>query len=258
MRADDLDHALELQNGTPYGLTGGLHSLDPDEIDRWLDRVNVGNAYINRHTTGAIVRRQPFGGWKRSSVGPTVKAGGPDYLLRLVHARPAARLSDLEAATASYRKWWIELYSAERDRTGLRAESNVLRYLPLSRVTVRVTSTTGDEEIGFLRQAGALVGVALGVSAPPGTSLPGTIVEEEETLARRIATDGTERLRITGRVGDALLRSCHQHNIAVDDTPITGHGRVELPCWLREQSVSRTQHRHGRISTDTPVSNSPL
>ena len=55
MRADDLDHAIELQNAVAYGLTGGLHSLDEDEIERWLERVEVGNAYVNRHTTGAIV-----------------------------------------------------------------------------------------------------------------------------------------------------------------------------------------------------------
>ncbi len=80
MRADDLDHAIELQSSTPFGLTGGIHSLDEDEVDRWLRRVEVGNAYVNRHITGAIVRRQPFGGWKASSVGGGPKAGGPNYV----------------------------------------------------------------------------------------------------------------------------------------------------------------------------------
>jgi RHH-type proline utilization regulon transcriptional repressor/proline dehydrogenase/delta 1-pyrroline-5-carboxylate dehydrogenase len=69
MRARDLDEALRLQNAPDYGLTGGLWSLDDREVERWLARVEVGNAYVNRHTTGAIVRRQPFGGWKRSAVG---------------------------------------------------------------------------------------------------------------------------------------------------------------------------------------------
>ena len=62
MRAGDLDEAIALQNAVAYGLTGGIHSLDPAEIERWLERVEVGNAYVNRHITGAIVRRQPFGG----------------------------------------------------------------------------------------------------------------------------------------------------------------------------------------------------
>lgn len=253
MRATDLDHALELQNATPYGLTGGLHSLDPDEIGRWLERVCVGNAYVNRHTTGAIVCRQPFGGWKRSSVGATAKAGGPDYLLRLVHPQSATTLPAPAAATESYHHWWNELYSGVHELTGLRAESNILRYRPLRRVIARVASTTGAAEIGLLRGAASVVGVALDVSAPVGTTLPGTIVEDEAQLARRIASSGTDRLRILGAIGDELARSCHRHNVAVDDTPVTGHGRVELPCWVLEQSISRTVHRHGRIPTEDPV-----
>ncbi|HEX5945768.1 MAG TPA: proline dehydrogenase family protein [Acidimicrobiales bacterium] len=83
MRADTLEEAVALQNGTAFGLTGGLHSLDEDEIARWLDTVDVGNAYVNRHITGAIVQRQPFGGWKDSVVGPGAKAGGPNYVAQL-------------------------------------------------------------------------------------------------------------------------------------------------------------------------------
>ena len=64
-------------------MTGGLHSLDEDEIEQWLDAVQVGNAYVNRHITGAIVQRQPFGGWKDSVVGPGAKAGGPNYVAQL-------------------------------------------------------------------------------------------------------------------------------------------------------------------------------
>ena len=75
MRAASLDEAIALQNATRYGLTGGIHSLDPREIDYWLARVHVGNAYVNRHITGAIVQRQPFGGWKASSIGTGHKPG---------------------------------------------------------------------------------------------------------------------------------------------------------------------------------------
>src|SRR5262249_38192364 len=80
MRAADLDQAIAWQNLPAYGLTGGLHSLDPAEIAHWVEHVDVGNAYVNRHTTGAIVQRQPFGGWKRSVVGPGAKTGGPNYV----------------------------------------------------------------------------------------------------------------------------------------------------------------------------------
>ncbi|WP_371151469.1 proline dehydrogenase family protein [Buchananella felis] len=80
MAVDSLEEAVAVQNGTEFGLTAGLHSLDAQEIGYWLDHVQAGNLYVNRGITGAIVQRQPFGGWKRSTVGTTFKAGGPNYL----------------------------------------------------------------------------------------------------------------------------------------------------------------------------------
>jgi len=84
LRARDFEHALELANGTPYGLVGGLHSLDEREQARFLAQMACGNLYVNRSITGALVGRQPFGGHKASSVGPGAKAGGPNYVLQLV------------------------------------------------------------------------------------------------------------------------------------------------------------------------------
>ena len=107
IEARTLDEALELQNAVDYGLTAGLHSLDAGEIAHWLDRVEAGNLYVNRGTTGAIVQRQPFGGWKRSVVGPGAKAGGPNYLLGLGTVRRLRGDGDLLArAAASDRRAW--------------------------------------------------------------------------------------------------------------------------------------------------------
>ena len=83
MTADTLEEAIELQNAPDYGLTAGLHSLDAEELELWLSKVQAGNVYVNRGITGAIVRRQPFGGWKKSTVGSGTKAGGPSYLIAL-------------------------------------------------------------------------------------------------------------------------------------------------------------------------------
>jgi RHH-type proline utilization regulon transcriptional repressor/proline dehydrogenase/delta 1-pyrroline-5-carboxylate dehydrogenase len=252
MRADDLDHALELQNATGYGLTGGLHSLDPGEIDRWVERVEVGNAYVNRHTTGAIVRRQPFGGWKRSSLGPGAKTGGPEDVLRFVRFDAAARLSPSGAA-ASYVDWWRRHYGAAIDASGLRSESNVLRYHPVAGVIARLDASATDEQVAVLRSAATTVGVALELSVPAGASavdgVDGVdmVVEDEADLAARLGATGAERLRALAPIGDALASACHNAGITIDDTPLTGHGRVELHCWLKEQAVSRTLHRHGRV-----------
>jgi RHH-type proline utilization regulon transcriptional repressor/proline dehydrogenase/delta 1-pyrroline-5-carboxylate dehydrogenase len=241
MRADDLDHAVRLQNGVAYGLTGGLHSLDEDEIARWLDRVEVGNVYVNRHTTGAIVRRQPFGGWKRSSVGRGAKTGGPDDIMRFAtfRRREAATAAEAEA---SYRRWWAERYGVATDRSGLRSEADVLRYRPVRGVIARVGPETTDADIASLRAAAAVAGVALTVSGPGGDT-----VEDDPTLAARLGRSDVERLRLLTTVDHAVLVACHAAGIAVDTTAITHDGRIELPCWLREQAISRTRHRHGRV-----------
>ncbi|QUS59749.1 L-glutamate gamma-semialdehyde dehydrogenase [Synechocystis sp. PCC 7338] len=85
IRAVNFDEALEIANGTDYALTGGLYSRTPDHINRAAAEFEVGNLYINRTITGALVSRQPFGGFKMSGVGS--KAGGPDYLLQFLEPR---------------------------------------------------------------------------------------------------------------------------------------------------------------------------
>ena len=78
LKANDLSDALRIANGTAYALTGGLYSRSPANIERVKREFRVGNLYINRGITGALVDRQPFGGFKLSGIG--TKAGGPDYL----------------------------------------------------------------------------------------------------------------------------------------------------------------------------------
>ncbi len=85
IKARDLEHALAIANGTKYALTGGVYSRSPKNIEQVKRRFRVGNLYVNRKTTGALVDRQPFGGFKLSGIGS--KAGGPDYLLQFMLPR---------------------------------------------------------------------------------------------------------------------------------------------------------------------------
>ncbi len=85
IRTKDFQEALAVANGTNYALTGGLYSRTPSHIQQAQTEFEVGNLYINRTITGAIVARQPFGGFKLSGVGS--KAGGPDYLLQFLEPR---------------------------------------------------------------------------------------------------------------------------------------------------------------------------
>ncbi|MHB1211098.1 MAG: aldehyde dehydrogenase family protein [Candidatus Nanopelagicales bacterium] len=239
IRARDLDHAIELQNATAYGLTGGISSLDPDEVSTWLARVQVGNAYVNRHITGAIVRRQPFGGWKASSVGAAGKPGGPHHLN--AYGTWTGGWLDPGAAARSYDREWAARFGLEHDATGLACESNVLRYAPLDRVIARVGSMA-DEQVACLRAAARRAGVALDVSAASQ--------EDDQSLARRVAASaGATRLRLLVPAPDHVLSAAHGAGVSVDRAPVTGLGELELPHWLKEQAVSHSLHRYGRLVT---------
>ena len=192
MTAKTLDEAIDMVNEIDYGLTSGLHSLDRGDIDLWLRRVQAGNAYINRGITGAIVRRQSFGGWKKSAIGAGTKAGGPNYLHGLVDwvdapvaselraPRPAVAplltaaqqagvvgddLEWLRTALGSDAAAWDDEFGVARDASQLGIERNVLRYLPVP-VTVRAAADASIAHV--VRELGA----ALAAGAKPELSTP--------------------------------------------------------------------------------------
>ncbi|PWT71007.1 MAG: L-glutamate gamma-semialdehyde dehydrogenase [Proteobacteria bacterium] len=85
IKARDYDHALEIANDTEFGLTGAVYSRDEKKLQRAIDEFHVGNLYLNRKCTGAIVGAHPFGGFNMS--GTDSKAGGPDYLYLFTQAK---------------------------------------------------------------------------------------------------------------------------------------------------------------------------
>lgn len=85
IRAKNIQEAIEISNDVEYGLTGGIYSRSPANIELAKQRLEVGNLYVNRGCTGAMVDRHPFGGFKMSGVGS--KTGGPEYLLQFMEPR---------------------------------------------------------------------------------------------------------------------------------------------------------------------------
>ncbi|PPF26134.1 1-pyrroline-5-carboxylate dehydrogenase [Rathayibacter rathayi] len=197
MHAATLEDAIRMQNGTDYGLTAGLHSLHADELALWIDSVEAGNLSVNRGITGAIVRRQPFGGWKRSSVGGGAKAGGPNHLIGLGSWKPSpARSSStlhlrglddrarqfIEAAQPSLRfeqfdllrrsalsdqLAWATEFGVVTDISKLGVERNLFRYL---RVPIALRLADGGDLGELLRiiTAGLLTRSRMDIS----TSIP--------------------------------------------------------------------------------------
>ena len=85
MKAKNFDQAIEWANSTRYSLTGAVFSRSPKHLEKARLEFNVGNLYLNRGSTGALVERHPFGGFNMSGIGS--KAGGPDYLLQFMDPR---------------------------------------------------------------------------------------------------------------------------------------------------------------------------
>ncbi|MCB6179680.1 bifunctional proline dehydrogenase/L-glutamate gamma-semialdehyde dehydrogenase PutA [Rhodobacter sp. Har01] len=133
-RAGEIDRVIDEINATGYGLTFGLHSRIDDRVQRVVDRLRVGNAYVNRNQIGAVVGSQPFGGEGLSGTGP--KAGGPDYLARFTAAPPpqvaSADAPPLSEAEAARRLAAAGPGGEEQvtDLPGPTGESNRLRHAP--------------------------------------------------------------------------------------------------------------------------------
>jgi len=251
MRAADLEQAIAWQNQPAYGLTAGLQALDPAEIEHWREAVQAGNLYVNRHITGAIVRRQSFGGWKRSVVGPAAKAGGPNYVSSLGTWTARFNGTAEEFASAAADAWRRDMLPA--DPSGLVAEANVLRYRPLRTALLRASAEASDEEVALALAAARAVDVAVTVSSPTERSIGRPIVvEDESTLAGRMSLLSADKVRMIGEAGDALRLAAYDAGLWVDDIPVVGHPSRELLRWVREQSISETRHRHGNVTGRHP------
>ena len=243
MAAPDFSTALLWQNSVPYGLTAGVHSLDEEECELWIASVEAGNLYVNRGITGAVVNRQPFGGWKRSSVGPTSKAGGPNYLNNL---RNWAPLTSATAAISTSKLWWDSTGHRAIDRAGLKVERNYQRHLPSRRgIVIRIDSQITKEWIEYISWVIKESSTRVDWSAGEFVDLlPAARIESvEELLARDSGIDKVRWLSSATPPTNAFLNK----GISIDLRPLAQNGAVEMPRWLLEQSVSITNHRYGNV-----------
>ncbi|OII11609.1 1-pyrroline-5-carboxylate dehydrogenase [Curtobacterium sp. MCBA15_009] len=204
MRAETLEQAVAIQDGTDHGLSAGIHSLDADEVADWLAQVRAGNLFVNSATTGAVVGRQPFGGWKRSSVGTGTKAGGPLYVATLgrwepvprtvhksiqLHGLPPRVTALIEAARSglSFEEFdqvragalsdvraREDQYGRSHDPSGLVVQRNVLRYRPQSVVVRQAEDASMGDLVRSLAAATAARAHVLLSTARP---LPGPLTQ---------------------------------------------------------------------------------
>jgi RHH-type transcriptional regulator, proline utilization regulon repressor / proline dehydrogenase / delta 1-pyrroline-5-carboxylate dehydrogenase len=244
MISPDLETSINWQNATDFGLTAGIQSLDPKECEYWIENVEAGNLYVNRGVTGAIVNRQPFGGWRRSSVGATAKAGGANYVATLRNWNQMKHFLPMKEAA---NKWLKSTGELAIDHSGLSVEQNIQRYRRFKKgFLVRIESGTSKDELDFLNWLKMDLGVITRLSSDsliPG--LANLVVESADEFANHAKE--FDRVRWLS----AEVPPVHQlmmNGVSCDRRPVTSRGDIELSRWFLEQSVSITQHRYGNTN----------
>ena len=284
MKAKSLDHAIQIANDTPYGLTAGLQSLDEREHQLWQEKIQAGNLYINRSMTGAIVNRQPFGGIKESQFGSGFKAGGPHYLLGYLKAEQISmptengvlnlelkqlvswfkRLDrggveeELLASSLKSYTYWAEYYRRIYDHAQLQGQSNRCRYLVCKKIAfwfqTECLSLDVFRLIGIqkLLKFKCIIGVNKSIATP---KLIGNLLQEEDICFMKTSPDTffnspeyqmCHRLRYPLHVlSDKIAQHANQPYKRIETGPILASGHHELLRYLSEQTISIHTHRYG-------------
>lgn len=289
IRAKNLNNAIQIANGTPYGLTSGLQTLDEREQKYWIDHIAAGNCYINRGITGAIVRRQPFGGFKASHFGRGAKAGGPNYLTQLMNIHnievPSEtapittvvallsryvenrlhpqELSLWHASLGNYAFYWTHYFSKDHDPSQVLGEQNILRYVELKDLIFRVQEV--DKEIDIMRVIAAALtcGTPLLISCADDRfdlmaqgewfkQLPEITLkkESEERFISRIKQEKINKVRMLSTPSKELQRIFAEEGCSLLHTPVLANGRMELLNYLREVTIVIETHRYGFIGSE--------
>ncbi len=297
MRAKNLEHAIQIVNGTPYGLTSGLQSLDAREHRVWLDHIEAGNLYINRGITGAIVRRQPFGGCKASSYGKSAKAGGPNYIAQFANPhelelprekapvpiqieRLSKIIQKLSLSTEELGIWyasisnyafWAQKFQHDHDPSRIIGEDNLFQYRPFHGICLRIQPE--DRPFDILRVLAAALATLtpIQVSWTKG-STPIEITSEwkklmpifrfvEETEAHfldRIKLGAFHRVRLLSEPAPTWHHAAAQSATFLDIAPVLSSGRFELLHYLREIALSHHYHRYGNLGVREGEMRKPL
>lgn len=239
---DTLEQAVALVNSLG-SVASGLQSLDEREQRYWKNNVKVGNLYINRGITGAVVGRQPFGGMKG------LASGGPNYLLQFVDIEDkAGAQTDYKA---SYAEWYEKEFRHARNlHPEIRGEQNIFRYLPLKGgMALRLLGGETLEQVEMVVLAAKTVDTPLVISAEAGHPLLGELSNavKLESLDKFCATIGDyERIRtISSVLPDALVKAAAAAGKRIVQGKPLSNGRIELLRYLDEQSIANEYHRYG-------------
>ncbi|MDO6803220.1 bifunctional proline dehydrogenase/L-glutamate gamma-semialdehyde dehydrogenase [Wenyingzhuangia sp. 1_MG-2023] len=253
MKAKNLKQAVRLVNNLDYGLTSGIESLDPSEVDFWAKKIKAGNLYANRSTTGAIVQRQPFGGMKASCYGFGMKAGGPNYVVQFLD-RIEEEL-DLKTISESYQKAYDSHFSKAIDYVKLRGQHNTNIYLKPRMIVATIDAKVTTEAIFKVKKVAEILKIPVSFYA---TELVDGLAEcivitQWQEIAALLGHDTVFRALNYDGLDDEFLKLCHQKNIHIYHEEPSNYGRYELLNYLTEQNRSINYHRYGNLMGEQSV-----
>jgi len=253
MKAENLEEAIDLVNGTPYGLTSGIESLSHQEVEYWKNKVKAGNLYANRSTTGAIVQRQPFGGIKASSFGFGMKAGGPNYVRQFINYNPD-KISNTEIKD-SFKSIYENHFKKEIDYSKIRGQHNIFRYQKAKNVIILIDEKTKKEDLEIVRFSCETINLPFTLfSTDANNKLNGTPIKPDElnNILKDIDEDTILRSLIK-ILPEEFMKECHLNNIHVSNRTPNTNGRFELLNYFTEQSLSINFHRYGNLMGETNI-----
>jgi RHH-type transcriptional regulator, proline utilization regulon repressor / proline dehydrogenase / delta 1-pyrroline-5-carboxylate dehydrogenase len=235
-RADQIDAVIDAINATGYGLTFGLHTRIDDRVQRIVERLRVGNIYVNRNQIGAVVGSQPFGGEGLSGTGP--KAGGPDYLHRFT-TTPAPECTDdghtvtETAVVAALRAPRAVLPARSLDLPGPTGESNRLTTVARDPILcLGPGAATALAQAEAVRRLGGAAIEAPGLAADALSRLPGVSgaiwwgdAETARAHALALAARKGPILPLIGGMPDAGHVRLERH-VCIDTTASGGNAQL--------------------------------
>lgn len=255
MSAKNLGEAIDYANGTGYGLTAGICTLDEHEQAVWLALIESGNRYINRTITGAIVGRQPFGGWKQSRLGTGCKAGGVNYLVGLMRPTCLDPNPTLKDRQIGYREW-VSQARVPKEEVVVLGQKNTMHYVPVRSLVIRLEGPVSVLDAMSAISAAQICGCHYRVSVSQRhQSLRSIItdvdIETSHEFLKRMSNKPVERVRWIGPPNHRVFTELHELNVAIYTNPIVSHPHIECLNYMNEVSVSHINHRHGIIMDET-------
>ncbi|PHS58321.1 MAG: 1-pyrroline-5-carboxylate dehydrogenase [Sulfurimonas sp.] len=289
--AEDLKDAVEIVNSTGYGLTSGLESLDIREQDYFKENLIAGNLYINRSTTGAIVLRQPFGGMRKSSIGSGKKAGGLSYVTQFMNISSIQTDTfeissneylnklqiDLEnkiefqedikqafAYASNFSYWKKKKFLKEFDYAKIRGQSNIIRYIPVKDVLLRIDDNDIFAEVLASIMTIKMIGIKLHISISENSSRPEFLfleankdlfmqntdeisIDSENELSLLLTKAQRIRYLQEKSISTKVYETVANHALHISSEVFVSNGRIELTHYYLEQSISDSFHRYGNL-----------